>query len=88
MSRSIGDGECKLVGVIPDPEIINVKLAPRDAEMGTDGDAFVIAATDGVWEFISSQEACDIVNNYANATDSCTALVKEAVERWKRFEGR
>ena len=55
MSRSIGDGECKLVGVIPDPEIISVKLAPRDAEKGTDGDAFLIVASDGVWEFISSQ---------------------------------
>ena len=36
----------------------------------------------------SSQEACDIVHDYSNATDSCTALVKEAAERWKRFEGR
>ena len=27
MSRSIGDGECKLVGVIPDPEIVQVKPA-------------------------------------------------------------
>uniref|UniRef100_A0A7S3BCV2 PPM-type phosphatase domain-containing protein n=1 Tax=Haptolina ericina TaxID=156174 RepID=A0A7S3BCV2_9EUKA len=86
MSRSIGDGECKLVGVIPDPEIVQVTLAPPVAP-ATEGDAFIIVASDGVWEFIPSQEACEIVAGFSNATDSCTALVKEAADRWRRFEG-
>jgi len=88
MSRSIGDGECKLVGVIPDPEVIHAKVSPCDPEAGKpDGDAFLIVASDGVWEFITSQEACNIVRAHMNATDACTALVKEAVDKWKRFEG-
>ena len=65
------------MGVIPDPEIIHVQIKAPQAP-STEGDAFIIVASDGVWEFISSQEACDIVARYENATDSCTALVKEA----------
>ena len=52
-----------------------------------DHDSFVIVASDGVWEFITSQEACDLVAQYESATDACTALVQEAAACWKRFEG-
>jgi len=56
MSRSIGDGEAKGFGVVPDPEIKEYTLKPSHAN--GDGDKFVIVASDGIWEFISSQEAC------------------------------
>ena len=56
MSRSIGDGEAKGFGVVPDPEIKEYSLKPSHAN--GDGDKFVIVASDGIWEFISSQEAC------------------------------
>ena len=52
-----------------------------------DRDAFIIVASDGVWEFISSQAACELVAQYDSATEACTALVKEAAACWKRFEG-
>lgn len=42
------------IGVIPDPEITIVNLTPNQP--------FAILATDGVWEFISSQKAVDIVS--------------------------
>ena len=42
---------------------------------GGDGDIFVIVASDGVWEFIESEEACRIVDKYKNATEACSALV-------------
>jgi len=86
MSRSIGDGECKHVGVIPDPEISRIIVTPADTADG-DGDLFVIVASDGVWEFITSEEACHLVVKYKNATEACSALVLEATQRWKRFEG-
>ena len=86
MSRSIGDGECKNFGVIPDPEIKKFTLAPAADDAG-DGDRFVIVASDGVWEFITSQEAVEIVGAKTHATDACTDLVQEAIARWKRFEG-
>ena len=86
MSRSIGDGECKGVGVIPDPEISHFVLQPP-ADAHSDGDLFVIVASDGIWEFIESAEACELVVKHKTATDACTALVHEAAARWKRFEG-
>ena len=51
------------------------------------GDLFVIVASDGVWEFIESEEACQLVAKYKSATEACSALVHEAAARWKRFEG-
>lgn len=42
------------IGVIPDPEITIVKLHPDQP--------FAILATDGVWEFVSSQKAVDMVS--------------------------
>jgi len=86
MSRSIGDGECKGVGVIADPDVTHFVLQPP-AGAGGDGDLFVIVASDGVWEFIESSEACSIVAKYKNATEACSQLVHEAAARWKRFEG-
>ncbi|EOD35737.1 hypothetical protein EMIHUDRAFT_227254 [Emiliania huxleyi CCMP1516] len=56
MSRSIGDGECKRFGVIPDPEIKRFDLGAAPANTPeADGDRFIIVASDGVWEFIDSQ---------------------------------
>ena len=86
MSRSLGDGECKGVGVIPDPEVLHSVSSPV-AKEGGDGDLFVIVASDGVWEFIESVEACQLVHKHKNATEACSALVLEAAQRWKRFEG-
>lgn len=42
------------IGVIPDPEVSATQLGPQHA--------FVVLATDGVWEFISSQKAVEIVS--------------------------
>ena len=41
----------------------------------------------GVWEFISSEEACSLIAGHKNATEACSALVIEAAARWKRYEG-
>lgn len=47
MGRSIGDYAVKAVGVIPTPEVIKYSFQSEDK--------FTILASDGVWEFISSQ---------------------------------
>ena len=86
MSRSLGDGECKHVGVIPDPEVRKTTITPAD-KSGGDGDLFIIVASDGVWEFIPSDEACRLVQKHKNATEACSALVLEAALRWKKYEG-
>ena len=82
MSRSFGDEAAESVGVFSEPEI-------RSFEMDSNT-AFVIVATDGVWEFISSQEAVDLVASFhANGQspqEACTALVNESLKLWNEEE--
>ena len=89
MSRSLGDGLCKDYGCIPDPEIqhFSLKLPPKAGPQGEEVDSFLIVASDGVWEFITSQEACEIVSKCESASDAVENLVNEACARWRQFEG-
>lgn len=86
MSRSLGDGEAKTHGVTADPEVQLFHLKPM-LEGDKSGDKFVIVASDGIWEFISSQQACDIVNKHTNAHAASAELVKTAEQRWREEEG-
>ena len=86
MSRSLGDGEAKGHGVIPDPEIKTFDINPA-ADLQSDGHAFVIVASDGIWEFISSQQACELIDKHTSARAACQELVLLAEQRWKDEEG-
>ena len=55
--------------------------------IAADGDAFVCVASDGIWEFISSQQACDVIAKHPIARGACEELVKLAEQRWKEEEG-
>lgn len=80
MARSFGDAAAETVGVFAEPELSKVTL--------TSNHRFVIWASDGVWEFISSQEACSIVYKYwsQGPRKAADALVKESVKRWNLEE--
>ena len=82
MSRSIGDHILKDVGVIAEPEVTNHQLE-------ADKDEFMILASDGVWEFITSQEAVDIVGKdiHKGANFACRSLIEAAADRWHQEEG-
>ena len=81
MSRSIGDFAVKSVGVIPEPD---VTILQCDAAT-----KFIILASDGVWEFIDSQAAVDIVSKHIakGANAACKALIEAATSRWREEEG-
>jgi serine/threonine protein phosphatase PrpC len=81
MARSIGDFAVKEVGVISTPEVKTFQLTPQDK--------FMILASDGVWEFITSQEAVDIVaSNLENGCHAaCEELIQVAATRWAEEEG-
>ena len=80
MSRSIGDGMAKKLGVLGEPDIYEYNL--------NENDKFVICATDGVWEYLSNEEVMNIVKeSYLNgdkAEDACELLVKSATNIWKK----
>jgi len=75
MSRSLGDSIAHRVGVTPEPEIRTHEIVEHDR--------FVIVATDGIWEFVSNEEAVAVVAACDSPEEAATALAKEAFERWK-----
>ena len=80
MTRSFGDIIGSSIGVISEPEI---KFFYHEKN-----DKFIIIGSDGLWEYISCQEAVDIVGNYyhENDLDTDSAVVKLfqlAKSRWK-----
>jgi serine/threonine protein phosphatase PrpC len=42
----------------------------------------LIVATDGLWEFVSDQEAVDIVARAGEPSAAVNALIREATTRW------
>lgn len=88
MARSIGDHAVKDVGVIAKP-VVTV----HDVQ---DEDEFIILATDGVWEFMESEDAVKIVSEHLYcsadkdsncASKACEALIKAAMAKWHEYEG-
>lgn len=78
MTRSFGDQAAAQVGVIASPEILEMNLM--------EGDQFIILASDGVWEFISNEEAANIIMpHYLNnsAEKAAEAIIKESIKRWQ-----
>ena len=82
MTRSFGDNVAHSVGVISDPEIIKYEFVGNEK--------FIILASDGIWEYIDSDECVNIIKDfYENDMDAIGALnslVKEAFNRWKNME--
>ena len=81
MTRSFGDMEAQKVGVISTAEIKEVNMTHRDK--------FIIIGSDGIWEFITNDEAVDIVMPHYEADDAeqaCQSLVEVATERWRKHD--
>lgn len=74
MSRALGDVLAHQVGVSSEPGHTVVEVVPEDR--------FLILASDGVWEFISNQEAVDIVAQHESPEEGCRQLIDEAYQRW------
>lgn len=75
MSRAFGDTIAASVGVVSTPEVNHYEVEPEDL--------FVLVCSDGVWEFISDDEAIGIIakegTNVKRATERLAAL---AWQRW------
>ena len=77
MSRSFGDDIAHTVGVVSQPEIFEYSFLNEDK--------FILLASDGIWEFISSDECVNIVKDYYLKNDidgALSYLYKESSKRW------
>ena len=84
MSRSLGDGLAQSVGVIAEPTSSYYEIRPNDA--------FLLFATDGLWEVFSTHEAAVWAHKYMNDAARMArmpvtqAIAEEAQRRWTRMD--
>lgn len=75
MSRSLGDALAHSVGVISTPDTVTRELSPEDR--------FMILATDGVWEWLTCEQAVRIVSSCPTMEVGCKKLVHAARQKWR-----
>ncbi|OVA11391.1 Protein phosphatase 2C (PP2C)-like domain [Macleaya cordata] len=79
-SRSVGDSTAEKIGVIADPEVSMVQLTPNHM--------FFVIASDGVFEFLSSQTVVNMVVRHTDPRDACAAITGESYRLWLEHENR
>ena len=82
MTRAIGDASGEDAGIIASPDIIVKKIKRDDGKR-----RFIVLASDGVWEFLSTEEVIEIVSRFGPSTgkQAVDSVVATALERWKKF---
>ncbi|KAL2631208.1 hypothetical protein R1flu_015894 [Riccia fluitans] len=79
-TRSIGDTVAEQIGVIAVPEVLIMELSHQHP--------FFVIASDGVFEFLSSQAVVDMVAKHKDPQDACAAVVAESYRLWLQNETR
>jgi len=78
ISRSIGDLQGRSVGIIPNPDVTQVELSKSDR--------FLVVCSDGVWEFMTTDDVGDVVTKaLAAERNPAQDLVLESRHRWNQF---
>lgn len=82
MSRAIGDSVGRQAGVICEPDVL-------EHTVDIERDAFVCLCSDGVWEFLDSEEVTQLVVSHGptGAQEAADALAQESWNRWIQEEG-
>jgi len=84
MSRSLGDLDGSGCGMLATPDVITHTVDPNV-------DDFLILASDGVWEFVDSEAAVNIVAaaraDGKPAHEACRLLITRSALLWKVHEG-
>lgn len=76
---SLGDAVAHTAGVISDPEFTERELDPS-------ADRVIVVATDGLWEFVDSDETIELLSGTPGPAEAVDCLVKEANARWMQEE--
>ncbi|KAF3326149.1 putative protein phosphatase 2C 35 [Carex littledalei] len=79
-TRSVGDLTAEGIGVVADPEVRVVRISPSHL--------FFVVASDGVFEFLSSQAVVDMVSKFSDPREACAEIVSESYRLWLEHESR
>lgn len=79
-TRSLGDSIAEQVGVIANPELLTWKLSPDDR--------FVVIASDGVFEFLTSQAVVDMISEFDDPLEAAKHVVSESYRLWLTYDDR
>ncbi|XP_059632608.1 probable protein phosphatase 2C 35 [Cornus florida] len=79
-TRSLGDGVAERIGVVAVPEVSMIQLTPVHP--------FFVVASDGVFEFLSSQTVVDMVSRYTDSRDASSAIAGDSYKLWLEHENR
>ncbi len=79
-TRSIGDAVAEDVGVHAEPELLTWKLSPNDK--------FCVIASDGVFEFLTSQAVVDIISKFSSPLEAAKHIVQESYRLWLTYDER
>lgn len=79
-TRSVGDSTAEKIGVIADPEVQTLQLTPNHL--------FFIIASDGVFEFLTSQAVVDMAARFSDPRDACSVITGESYKLWLDHENR
>ena len=77
-TRTLGDSMTSHLGLIAEPELLQKQLREQDQ--------FIALASDGVWEFITSQAVAITVMEFTDPVDACKAIIATAYGHWLQFE--
>ena len=76
VTRAIGDWDASRA-IVPQPEILRVRC-------GSERCMRVVLASDGLWDFVTTEEARSILCKYASSQACAERLVAKAVDRSRR----
>lgn len=79
-TRSIGDGDAEVYGVYAEPEVRHLSLQPEHA--------FVVIASDGVWEFLSTNDMAELLADAHDLQEACYQAVYYSYRLWVANQGR
>lgn len=79
-TRSLGDHVAEMVGVFAEPELLTWKLSKKDE--------FMVIASDGVFEFLTSQSVVDAIEKFKNPLEAAKHVVSEAYRLWLTYDDR
>ncbi|WVZ11036.1 hypothetical protein V8G54_015566 [Vigna mungo] len=79
-TRSIGDSLAETIGVTALPEVKTFQLTPDHL--------FFVVASDGIFEFLTSQTVIDMAASYMDPRDACAAIAEKSYKLWLELENR